>query len=588
MFLLLLWIFPIASSYSQDNISKAQDAFHFYKKYTVNDGLSQGMIMSIMQDREGYIWFGTTDGLNRFDGRDFKVFKYNSLDSFSLPDPYVTEIFEDSKERIWLTSKNGVSSLYDKKSGKFFRIIFKSDREFEMSRSTRLVESQNGEVFIITRYYVGRIEDFIPDFNNPNLELKVSEAKDLYIDNSDVQCFDLKFDDDGYNWIAWKNKVYFKKLNDDKSTYEELDLEYKNTPKRGQYWKQFHLFGKQKGEFMWLHDSNGHIYKLKNREVVGSIETGGFNFQIVVDANNVVWGYGFYNPNQRYEEGKKVEGLFIVDEDLQNLVPMDKYPELGINKTWVSRDGQIWLGLNGDGILSVNPLDSPFRFYGRTGRRKSEIDEFPIFGLRTNRINEVLMVSGPILRLDTVNGGWTEHSPWIEKQPDRTDKGRPGDFLEDHKGRVWIGLISGLYRRDPENNEIRHLSEQTGGEGEIALRHTPYLFEDSKNNLYVFNRGSIMNQYFEEKDVFKNYIFGETRPEQLAYVGDVKEDSEGNFWVGSTSGLYFFDSGKEEFNRITSGKGFPGKLSVYGLHVREDDDGLRVWVGTEGRWPLQV
>src|SRR5690349_617876 len=111
LFLALIW--PETGLYAQalayENISVAQ-------------GLSQGMVFDILQDKEGFIWVATKNGLNRYDGYDFKVFSNDSYNSHTLSSNTITKLFEDSKGRIWAGTENAGVNIYDKKSGKFYRI----------------------------------------------------------------------------------------------------------------------------------------------------------------------------------------------------------------------------------------------------------------------------------------------------------------------------------------------------------------------------------------------------------------------------------------------------------------------------------
>lgn len=91
---------------------------------SVNEGLSQGMIFDIIQSREGYIWFATKDGLNRYDGSRFKVFTPDPFNPFALGGSEVLSIFEDSRAWIWLVTQNSLDVL-DPASGLFFHVYHK-------------------------------------------------------------------------------------------------------------------------------------------------------------------------------------------------------------------------------------------------------------------------------------------------------------------------------------------------------------------------------------------------------------------------------------------------------------------------------
>ena len=93
-----------------------------YESITTADGLSQGMVFDMLQDKEGFIWIATKDALNRYDGYDFKVFTNDPFNNFSLSYNTVVRLFEDSKGRIWAGTENSGLNIYDKKKGVFFRL----------------------------------------------------------------------------------------------------------------------------------------------------------------------------------------------------------------------------------------------------------------------------------------------------------------------------------------------------------------------------------------------------------------------------------------------------------------------------------
>ncbi|MBX9785362.1 MAG: helix-turn-helix domain-containing protein [Chitinophagaceae bacterium] len=93
-----------------------------YESISIAQGLSQGMVYDILQDKEGFIWVGTKDGLNRYDGYTFKVFTNDPANTRSLSSNSINKLFEDNKGRIWAGTENEGLNIYDKKSGDFLRI----------------------------------------------------------------------------------------------------------------------------------------------------------------------------------------------------------------------------------------------------------------------------------------------------------------------------------------------------------------------------------------------------------------------------------------------------------------------------------
>src|SRR4051794_33922713 len=91
------------SAYSQTSVVKNLA----FQPLTINDGLSQGMVNWILQDHYGFMWFATKDGLNRYDGYHFTVFRHDARDSTTIADNFVQSMFEDSKGRLWVGTASG-------------------------------------------------------------------------------------------------------------------------------------------------------------------------------------------------------------------------------------------------------------------------------------------------------------------------------------------------------------------------------------------------------------------------------------------------------------------------------------------------
>ena len=131
---------------------------------TAEDGLSQGMIFDIAKDQDGFMWFATKDGLNRYDGHTFKVFRHNAFDSTSVPSNEVIGLFVDSKNRLWTL---GGLSVYDKNSEQFQRVPGYSD-------ALNLIEDKEGNLWGGNRGSGSLVKiTEIPAANTTNPQFKV-------------------------------------------------------------------------------------------------------------------------------------------------------------------------------------------------------------------------------------------------------------------------------------------------------------------------------------------------------------------------------------------------------------------------------
>jgi len=143
LLLIALVVLPI---YPQQDILK-------FKKLTSNDGLSQNFVSAIYQDKNGFMWFGTKDGLNRYDGYEFKVYRHNPFDTTSLSGNFISAIFEDSEGRLWVASTE--LDLFVPEKDVFKRIVLKipttkTDSAININRITSITEDKNGLIWLGT------------------------------------------------------------------------------------------------------------------------------------------------------------------------------------------------------------------------------------------------------------------------------------------------------------------------------------------------------------------------------------------------------------------------------------------------------
>jgi hypothetical protein len=123
---------------------------YIFTNYSINDGLSQSVVNCIFQDSKGYIWTGTQNGLNRFNGETFDVYSYNPVDSCSISNNWIYPIAEYAAGNLWIVTKGGLNN-YNAKQNNFKRITFQTDFAFDVSRYCNDVNClENGDILINT------------------------------------------------------------------------------------------------------------------------------------------------------------------------------------------------------------------------------------------------------------------------------------------------------------------------------------------------------------------------------------------------------------------------------------------------------
>lgn len=175
----LLVLISVSTGFSQSgNYSGTVSGFQYFKRFTVDEGLSQNLISSIYQDHLGYLWVGTKDGLNMFDGYNFRVNKYDPSDEYSLTDNHITAIYEDVYKRLWIGTFNEGLHYFDRLSRRFVR--FSNDPENDNSISGNhiqaIVGDKDGNLWVGTGTSIFRHDTALNDVSFVTIEYDIDDA----------------------------------------------------------------------------------------------------------------------------------------------------------------------------------------------------------------------------------------------------------------------------------------------------------------------------------------------------------------------------------------------------------------------------
>lgn len=121
-----IWLLAAVAIWSAGPDCRAQTPVHLFRHLSIENGLSQNTVNAILQDYQGYMWFGTKDGLNRFDGYTSRIYKSDPFDSTSVSDNHITSILEDDLQRLWIGTRLGGLNLYDREKDAFIRVTDRS------------------------------------------------------------------------------------------------------------------------------------------------------------------------------------------------------------------------------------------------------------------------------------------------------------------------------------------------------------------------------------------------------------------------------------------------------------------------------
>lgn len=545
-----------------------EDVYQF-KNISLKDGLSQSTINAIIQDRYGYMWFGTQDGLNRYDGYDFVVYRNDKNDPTSISDNWIWTIFEDSRGDLWIGTYNGGLNKFDRQHNKFIRYQHNKLDTNSLSNNNviSIVEDKSGSLWIGT--WGGGLQRFDEQKNTfTRLDLKTLNVRCLLKDRN------------GLIWIGTWNGLYT--YNPDS---EHLSL-YKHDPNNTKSIsddKILNIYEDKKGH-IWISTLTAGLNlfdSMKNefrRYQIGSNKVS----QIAEDDRGVLWiatrGDGLILFDQ--VNGK----LTQINYDMNNIDGVSDETIISIFSDYV---GGIWLGTGSNGINYYNSIRNKFQQFKYDPNSNKGLNNPTVRAICEDRFGKVW--------IGTRGGGLNCYDKntrkYIYYTHNPNDKYSLSDnsvmaLLEDSQGNLWIGTeYGGLDLLNRVNNTFIHYQYNRDDSNSISSNNVMVIHEDRKGNLWIGTSGGGLNQFDNKKKKFFRYQRTGNKPNELSgnYIWSILEDKYGYLWIGT------WGAGLNQFNPLTGTNKIyqyePANQSCISSNtvqsIYEDSNG-DLWIGTFG------
>ena len=184
------------------SIANAQELPYSFEHYTIKNGLSSNTVFSTYRDSYGFLWVGTEDGLNRFDGYTFKVYRYNADVEAGLKSNHITALCEDAAGRVWIGTNGGSLSYYDRKLDKIVSYDKHVDGKWLSTAITTINTDIAGNIWVGS--YGGLFIINVKDIQKP-LDARYTNIEKKFVKMTSRYIFR---DSQGRMWIAAENRIY--------------------------------------------------------------------------------------------------------------------------------------------------------------------------------------------------------------------------------------------------------------------------------------------------------------------------------------------------------------------------------------------
>lgn len=571
------------------NLVTAQNTNIKFKRYTIDDGLSQSRVYDILQDRLGYIWIATEGGLNKFDGYEFHNFKVDRTNPNLLYNSDVRTLFEDSKGRLWVgTAGDGVVQYYNRERKNFTSyFLFPDNPERAKSQHIRNIgEDKDGNIWVAT--HPGGLYKFNPDYpelevqevliSNPNTpqQSRFSGLGVIYKDSND------------YIWIGGTGLHLYDQENNKFISFFH-DPEDENSI--------IHNFVsdiiEDSNGILWVLTNNGlnglqldsidNIINKKNvsfiKILAGEDEGSSLGHREVVsiaeDNNKNLWigaFDGLYKLNLRslYDNNNKITTSHLdITHFIHNPADEESLNFNNVRTTYCDNNGIVWVGTSAGLNQSKN---EKFIHYHQKGNK----------GLSNNKIEAIFEDSNNNLWVCNVKG-----VDILNKNKREFTHVLPGPVLtacESKNGMIYFGTwLSGLIEFNPKTRNYKNYNPNSDNQNSVSDNHIFSLIEDSKENLWIGTWGGGLNLYNRETNKFIHYKYEEGNNENICSncISYLFEDSRKNLWIGTLSGLCLLtDKEKGEFKVFRSNPYDNTALQHnHIIYIQESKNG-QLWIGT--------
>lgn len=521
--LLFFCLLLFTSGYSQQ---------YNFTNYSINGGLSQSVVNCLLQDSKGYIWIGTQNGLNRFNGESFDVYSYSPADSFSISNNWIYAIAEDSSGNIWVGTKGGLNK-YLRNENRFRRITYQTGYAFDVAQYTYdILCLKNGNVIINTPPLVSIYDPVKESFSHFQSKLEYDGAvKDVKIP--------ILEDVDGKIWIATTKGLAAFSLQSKEFNYfsfRDKNGRLVDNPNSTAFYQD------SKGK-LWAGNTSGLF---SYNATSNSFEEAQF---ILTAAEKFSFGASCIraiteDKNGNLIVGTEGSGLYVLSLYSQNPVTVQNYTsensEIGHNivqSLLIDRSENLWIGTL-QGISKTDLKKKKFNLYRRS-----------------NSPNSLNLLGNVIASL-----------------------------YKDDDGILWVGNWGqGLNRVNRKTGQVEHFSTHHTGNHKLSNDFVHVIFKDSDNRLWLGTRNGISiydkpgNQFVPWKSFFRNPALP-TFDDVRIYM--IIQDRASNYWIGTQNGLYkvnLDNSTVEVFQKELDDNHQLSANLVY--CILEDSEGL-IWIAT--------
>ncbi len=548
-----------------------------FEHITTEQGLSQNSVNCIFQDRTGFLWIGTQDGLHKYDGYQFTVYRHNPDEPGSLSNDLVHAIYEDQAGALWIGTYGGGLNRFDRRTETFLPFKHSPGDSTSLSgdRVSSIYEDRAGALWVGTWNGLNRFDretasfsPFTQDFDHPD-NPPVSNnivVRSIYEDETGLLWVGseigglYRLDRDARTITVYRNDP------DAPNSLSSNHVTALHEDRRGVLW-----IGTQRDGLKRFDKATGTATSYRHDTGDPSSLSADYVQAIYEDGAGALWVGTEGGGLNRFDRATGAFTRYTNDRADPHSLSSNR-----VTSIFEDRSGVLWVGTYGGGLNKYHRERERFTLYRHDPANANSLNDYSVHSIFEDRAG-VLWVGtwhGGLTRFDRAANRFTHYVEGIDSLRHYSVR----SIYEDATSTLWIGTDGrGLYQFDRTRQTFTPYLHPT--EGEHLWKSIWQIYEDRVGTLWIAsNRGL-------------GRIDGTTRritrymndPQGLTHnhVRAIAEDASGALWIGTRNGLNRFDRETETFARYRHDPQDPGSLSDHDILSIHIDKTGTLWIGTQ-------
>jgi len=583
---------------------------------TSDDGLSQNRIYSILQDRRGFMWFATEDGLNRYDGNTFVVYKNNPGDPNTLSANLIQNLIEDSHGYLWIGTWGGLNKL-DPTTERFTHYRYNPDNPNSISGDAIKSIAQDSRGYL----WVGTVDDGLNKLD------PATETFTRYRNDSNGQFVGTvnSIIEDSHRdiWFVGTRGLFHLSpqtghITRPPATMDRLAADYIHEDKAGNLW----MLAYSPVARLVKYDRQAERF---TEYPFGEGAVGIPNSTILDDGQNGLWvasSQGLYHFDLQTEQF-----TYRFQHDETN---PDSLNDNSVSSIYRDRAGVLWVGTENRGLNILDFRQEQFGSYRHRPGNPGSLSPGVVTAMHQDR-NGILWVGFTLFALDRLDrktgqithylpgsgnknalgkgsslrdniyrdargylwfGGWDSGLVRFDERSGQFKhyRHKPGDpnsllsdnilcVYQDRSGKLWVGQVDGLSSFDPATEKFINYRNDPAHPASLGLSNVSAIYQDRSGTLWFGTWMGTLSRFDDKTNTFVNLRADSRDPHKLSggRIHAIHEDQAGTLWLGTTDGLYRYNRKNETFTHYTENQGLPsGEIQC----ILGDRSG-RLWLGTK-------